>query len=38
VRLSVAGKESSRKKIKHGDIIQFGVDYRPDARSGQGKK
>jgi pSer/pThr/pTyr-binding forkhead associated (FHA) protein len=37
-RLSPAGKESKPFKISHGDVLQFGVDYRPDARTGQGMK
>eukprot|EP00158_Paraphelidium_tribonemae_P007998 Partr_v1_DN28428_c0_g1_i2_m41075 putative sarcolemma associated protein len=34
-RLSAAGKDSNPHKIFHGDVIQFGVDYRPDQRTGQ---
>ena len=36
-RLSPAGKESHPHKIFHGDVLQFGVDYRPDQRTGQVK-
>lgn len=35
MRLSAAGKESKPCKILHGDVIQFGVDYRPDSTTGQ---
>lgn len=35
VRLSDPSHESEWTRIKHGDILQFGVDYRPDARTGQ---
>lgn len=34
-RLSDAGKESKFFKLYHGDVLQFGVDYRPDAVTGQ---
>ncbi len=34
-RLSAAGKESKTVKINHGDILQLGVDYRPDMHTGQ---
>ena len=34
-RLAPPGKESQASLIQHGDILQFGVDYRPDARTGQ---
>lgn len=36
IRLAPASKESEPVPLFHGDIIQFGVDYRPDVKTGQG--
>jgi len=35
-RLSTSGKESKPFKLRHGDILQFGIDYRSSATSMEG--
>jgi hypothetical protein len=37
IRLAPASKESEPVPLYHGDILQFGVDYRPDVKTGQGR-
>ena len=37
-RLAATGKESPPVRIKHGDVLQFGVDYRPSQPNQQRKR
>lgn len=37
-RLSLTGKESKPFRIKHGDVIKFGVDYRPQMTDAERKE